>query len=338
MSNTYKQQGLSLPISKELSKRINSLRFLLIVFVVFIHNVQKEINFNGNLDVLEIPLYIEKIRDLISGIIARVAVPMFFLISSFLLYSKENNFVTVLKKKCKTILLPYILWQFLYLLWAFLVQNNPIRESFAKPEDRLLNYGVFDWLQAFFGNFTKEPVLTRTPYNYPLWFLRDLFILDLLFIPIKKIIDKFPFVILILVTVLWISDIQLWVISPEALLYFVLVYYIVKYNISEKGVDNIRLMDISIIYSLTIFLELFFMKNFSAIHKINIVVGILFFIRVSMYIIENSRLYKGLVWLGKYEFIVFAFYAFVIQYIVKIMYIIMPMQGVFILLDLFNNS
>jgi fucose 4-O-acetylase-like acetyltransferase len=303
--------------------------------VVFIHNVPERINFHGNLELLEIPLYIEKIRGLISGIIARVAVPMFFLISSFLLYSKENNFITVLKKKCKTILLPYILWQFLYLLWAFLVQNNPIRESFAKPEDRLLNYGVLDWFQAFFGNFTKEPGLTRGPYNYPLWFLRDLFILDLLFIPIKKTIDKFPFGILILVILLWFSDIQLWIVSPEALLYFILGYYIVKYNISEKGVDKIRLMDIGIIYFLTIFLELFFMESFSVIHKINIFVGILFFIKMSMYIIKNDRLCKGLTWLGKYEFIIFAFHAFVINYVAKIIYIIIPMRGIFILFEYF---
>jgi hypothetical protein len=158
-----------------------------------------------------------------------------------------------------------------------MVQNNPFRESFAQPDARLLNYGILDWLQAFFGNFTKDPGLTRTPYNYPLWFLRDLFILDLLFIPLKRLIDKFPFGILTIVALLWISDTQLWVVSPEALLYFILGYYVVKYNISEKIVDNIRFMDIGIIYSFTVISELFFMDKFVAIHKLNIIVGIIFF-------------------------------------------------------------
>jgi fucose 4-O-acetylase-like acetyltransferase len=308
----------------------------MIVFVVFIHNTPQEINFHGSLDVLEIPLYAEKTRDLISGVIGRVAVPMFFLISSFLLYSKENNFTTVLKKKLKTILLPYVLWQFLYLLWAFIVQNNPIRESFARSEDRLLNYGILDWLQAFFGNFTKEPSLIRAPYNYPLWFLRDLFILDLLFIPIKNMINKFPFGILIIVTILWIADIQLWVVSPEALLYFIFGYYIVKYNIRVKTTDKIHLIDICIIYSITIVLELFFRDKIPVIHKINILVGMLFFIKISLYIIKNDKLYKKLTWLGGYEFIIFAFHVWVLQYINKAMYIIIPMKGILILFEYFS--
>lgn len=326
----------SLPIDNELSKRIHSLRFLLIVFVVFIHNTPDEINFHGNVGVLEIPVYIEKIRILFSGIIARIAVPMFFLISSFLLYTKENNFKNVLKKKCRTILLPYMLWQILYLLWAFAVQNNPIRESFAKPEDRLLNYSVLDWLQAFFGNFTDEPGLTRTPYNYPLWFLRDLFILDLLFIPIKKIIDRFPFEILAFVILLWVSDIQLWVVSPEALLYFILGYYIVKYNINRDSIDAIRFMDVGIFYCLTISLELFFESKLVAVHKINIIIGIIFFIRLSYWFIKNGKFYNSLLWLGKYEFIIFAFHAFVLGYVIKIMYMIIPMKGVLILVEYFS--
>jgi surface polysaccharide O-acyltransferase-like enzyme len=323
-------------IEKNLSKRINSLRFLLIVFVVFIHNTPDEINFHGNIDVLQIPLYVEKIRYLISGIISRVAVPMFFLISGFLLYSKEKYFIIVLKKKCKTILLPYIIWQFIYLWWVFIVQNNPIRESFAQAEDRLLNYGILDWLQAFFGNFTKDPGLARTPYNYPLWFLRDLFILDVLFIPLKRLIDKFPFGILTIAALLWISDTQLWVVSPEALLYFILGYYIVKYSISEKMVDTIRFIDIGIIYSFTVISELFFTDTFIAIHKFNIIIGVLFFIKVSLYFIENSKVYNKLVWLGKYEFIIFAFHAWVLQYVIKVMYILIPMKNALILLEYFS--
>jgi surface polysaccharide O-acyltransferase-like enzyme len=330
-----RQQATPLTIDSNLSKRINALRFLLIVCVVFIHNTPEEINFHGNVDILEIPLYVDIIRNLISGIIARVAVPMFFLISGFLIYSKENDFVIVLKKKCRTILLPYIIWQILYLLWAFIVQNNPIRESFAAPEDRLLNYSMLDWFEAFFGNFTNKPGLTRTPYDYPLWFLRDLFILDLFFIPLKKAVDKFPFGVFLLVMLLWVSDIQLWIVSPEALLYFVLGYYIIKYNINENKINKIKIIDIGIIYFLTVALELFLEEKFVAIHKINIVVGIIFLTTMSSYFITNEKIYNKMVWLGRHEFIIFAFHAWVLQYVIKILYIIIPMKGVLILFEYF---
>jgi surface polysaccharide O-acyltransferase-like enzyme len=174
-----------------LSKRINSLRFLLIVFVVFIHNYVTEVNFSGGTEIYEIPLYVEKIRYLISQIIARVAVPLFFLISGFLLYIKETKYTTTLRKKCRTILLPYILWNILSIIFFFIAQSF----SFTKPyfaNNIIRNFDLIDWIDVFIGKFT-----TLRQYQYPLvyqfWFLRDLFILYLLYKLIKKIVDKFPF-------------------------------------------------------------------------------------------------------------------------------------------------
>jgi hypothetical protein len=43
-----------------------------------------------------------------------------------------------------------------------------------------------------------------------------------------------------------------------------------------------------------------------------------------------------LVWLGKYEFIIFVFHAWVIQYVIKIMYIIIPMKNALILFEYFS--
>ena len=319
-------------ITENLSKRIKSLQFILIFLVVTVHTL---VWFHIVIKTPE-PVYVEKIRILFSDIIAKAAVPMFFLISSFFLYSKEENFVAVLKKKSRTLLLPYILWQFLYLSWTFIVQNNPVRESLATQDIRLLNFNVLDWLQAFLGNFSDKSDLNRLPYNYSLWFLRDLFILNLFFIPIKKMIDKFPLTVLMITILLWISDIQLWVIAPRALLFFALGYYIIKYNITEKSVDKIRFRDVGIVYIITTLLVLFFKKELVAIEKINIITGCLFFIKASFYFIKNGKLYNSLVWLGKFVFIIFAFHALILQYVIKIMNILMPMEGGFLLLKYFS--
>jgi surface polysaccharide O-acyltransferase-like enzyme len=75
-------------IDENLSKRINSLRFLLIVFVVIIHNgISEKAFMQRNINAI-IPDYVENIQNLI-GIITAVAVPLFFLISGYLLYKKE---------------------------------------------------------------------------------------------------------------------------------------------------------------------------------------------------------------------------------------------------------
>ena len=316
-------------ITENLSKRITLLQFILSVFIVTEHTFITAMN-------IPEPIYVEKIRILFSEIFAKVAVPLFFLISSFFLYSKENSFVTVLKKKSRTILLPYILWHVLYLLWVFIIQNNPITESSAPPESRLLNYSVLDWVQAFFGHFVNNPGLDRVPYNYPLWFLRDLYILTLLFIPIKKMIDKFPFLVLMMATLLWVSDIQLWVVAPRALLFFISGYYIVKYNITEESVDKIRFRDVGIIYIFSIFLELFFKDKMVVIDKINVIIGIIFFIKASFYFIKDGKFYNSLVWYGKYRFIIYAFHALVLHYAIILMNTLIPMNGGFLLLKYFS--
>jgi fucose 4-O-acetylase-like acetyltransferase len=165
-------------IDRNLSKRINSLRFLLIVFVVFIHNNPTEVNFAGGTEIYTIPGYVNIIRELLFNIIASIAVPLFFLISGFLLYVKETKFVIVLQKKIQTILLPYIIWHILTIAFFFVAQSF----SFTKPYFVTLivrNFNVLDWIGVFIG---KTGIFAERgmPLVYQFWFLRDLFILDII--------------------------------------------------------------------------------------------------------------------------------------------------------------
>jgi hypothetical protein len=163
------------------------------------------------------------------------------------------------------------------------------------------NYGFIDWIDVFIGKFTE-----RREYNYPFvyqfWFLRDLFVLNLLFVWIKKIIDKFPLGIFILFAVLWINNINIYIISPEALLFFTFGYYIVKYNLNEKNIDTIKTIDLSAIYGVTIILEYYFIDIMPTLHKVNIFIGCIFFLKISYYFIQNIKIYEVLAWLEKYQY------------------------------------
>jgi surface polysaccharide O-acyltransferase-like enzyme len=78
------------------------------VFVVIIHNGLTEKDFAIRGITAAIPNYVENVQRLI-GIVAAIAVPLFFVISAYLLYTKEQAFLPVLKKKCRTIAAPYLL-------------------------------------------------------------------------------------------------------------------------------------------------------------------------------------------------------------------------------------
>lgn len=320
-------------ISGQVSKRIISLRFLLIVFVVFIHNTVSEVKYADTTTVYQIPEYARIVRVIVTDVFSRSAVPLFFLIAGYLFFAKETLFLPVLKKKSKTILLPYILWSVLVVLFYFIAQNIPLTKVFfSNPLNLVANFDLLDWLDVFAGMFTE-----RAPYPlvYQFWFIRDLFILNLLFIPIKQLINRFPFGTLIVFALLWVANVNNFLVSPEALLFFFLGYYIVKYNFSIESLDKIKLLDFSLIFLLTIVIEIFFYKDFGVIHKVNMILGSLFLLRISCYFIKNEKIFAILAWLEGYAFFVYAFHEPLLTVLKKVSVRIIPMEGGFILLHYF---
>jgi fucose 4-O-acetylase-like acetyltransferase len=265
-------------VEENLSKRINSLRFLLIVFVVIIHNGISAKGFTEKNIEAVIPAYVENVQRPI-GIITAVAVPLFFLFSAYLLYISEQQYIPVLKKKCRTILLPYFLWNLLLVLFYFLMQSLPYINRFfnSSLEHMIKNYGIIDWIDIFVGKFTERREF-KYPFVYHFWFLRDLIILNIFFLGIKKLADKFSLGTLVLLLIFWINNINIYVISPEALLFFSLCYYIKKYNFGIKNIDQIKTIDLSVIYGMTVILEYFYISSMPVLHKVNIIISCMFFL------------------------------------------------------------
>jgi fucose 4-O-acetylase-like acetyltransferase len=322
-------------VDSVLSKRIHSLRFLLIVFVVFIHNtvIDRGVNFSDGTQTFEIPLYAAKAKEL-AGTFTGIAVPLFFLISGFLLYAKEPKFFENLKKKCRTILLPYISWAILVVIFLFTAQNF----NFTKPYFATLivrNFSLMDWIGVFLGHFGKFAVEGGNPLVYQFWFLRDLFVLNLLFVMIKKIVDLYPGGALTLFFILCIGGINIYIVNTSALFFFALGYYIVKYNINYKHIDNIKTSDMAIMYMITIITSLFFREKIPIISVINIIVGIMFFIKLSYSFTKESKTYKIFAWLEQYAFWVYATHGIAIAIMVKLSVKIMPMNGGWLLVHYF---
>jgi fucose 4-O-acetylase-like acetyltransferase len=304
--------------------------------VVFIHGgvIDTSVNFSDGIQTFEAPFYVAKIQEL-TDTITCVAVPLFFLMSGFLLYVKELGFFENLKKKSKTILLPYFLWAILIIIFLFTAQGF----SFTKPYFATLivrNFSPLDWIGVFLGHCGKFAEPNAHPLVYQFWFLRDLFVLNLLFVLIKKIVDLYPGSAFVLFFLLWIGGINIYIVNTAALFFFALGYYIVKYKINYKYIDNIKTSDIVIMYMITILTSLFFKEKVTVISAINIIIGIMFFIRLSYSFIKIKRLYKILSWLEQYAFWVYATHGIVIAAMIKISIKITPMNGGWLLVNYFG--
>lgn len=163
------------------SKTIAFLRFPLIVGVVLIHCYYKELPIGGvKVPVMdEYPIY-KLIADLFSQVLARTAVPLFFLISGYLFFYKSSfswpMYGSKLRKRAQTLLLPYLFWNGalvgLHLLIELLFPS--VLSGEVKP---VLDYGWCDWWDIFWAREPSEPGGMPMPINYPLWFIRDLMVL-----------------------------------------------------------------------------------------------------------------------------------------------------------------
>jgi hypothetical protein len=319
-------------ITAEQSKRITSLRFVLIILIFFIHNVLDYTESNGARISLEVPEYVRIIRYLISQILAASAVPLFTLISSYLLFSKNEPYKLVLQKKSKSILLPYVLWTIISILYFFCIQS--ISDKFYQsPLLNVRQFRLIDWIDIFCGLFTSRAPF---PMVMQMWFLRDLFILIVFHKPIKKIIDKFPAASIITLTVLWVANFEHLNISHEVILFFCLGYYAVKFKVSIDIFDKLKWVDLLFVYIATATVELFFPSSVIFIHKVNIIMGVLFFLKLSKVLVANTKLYLKLEYLAGFSFFVYAAHEPTLNAVSNVWYRIFPMTNGYILFEYFG--
>lgn len=190
---------------------IRQLRLPMIVLVTFAHSYGR-VEEGFSLLTSEWNTY-AFLRLLISQILVKVAMPVFFIMSGYLFFANVDvwNFKvykTKIWRRIKTLLIPYLIWNLLMAIklkafsWSmFWVYWEPA--------------GVqIDW-------FGKEQLMTA-PANMPLWFLRDLMTISLLTPIIYILIRKLGLWLMGLLTILYLSGIYAFIpgLSVYAIYFF----------------------------------------------------------------------------------------------------------------------
>ncbi len=166
-------------IPESLSQRINATRFVMILAVILIHcNILFFIDNKA-----DAPISVA-IIELFSVYLPAVGVPFFFFISGYLLQTKHpsitlHSFYKLIVKRCKTILLPYLLWNTIAILFWIFINITPLnRYTGGGPE--------FDSFLGMLYYMYWRPALI------PLWFLRNLMGFIILVPLLQKILKYSP--------------------------------------------------------------------------------------------------------------------------------------------------
>jgi hypothetical protein len=230
---------INVRLSTESSRRIQLLRYPLIVGIVFLHSYKSDLSMQYNLVVATGFWYF--IQTLIAKSITMVSVPMFFTMSAYLLYVRfyftTGFYLKVIRSRFQTLLIPFFFWNSCILVAYALLPSIPVIGSlFAQtqvpPADQ---WGLFECVNLLVG-------LTGFPINFQFWFIRDLFLLitfsPLIYFIIKK---TSSFFLLCLLPVWFFTPIFLQGIETEveAILFFLGGAWFAIKGFDLNAVDNV---------------------------------------------------------------------------------------------------
>lgn len=175
-------------MTRYLSSKLTVLYTLLIIMVVYIHNYYLE----GREYALT-----SFLQNFISNGICRVANCLFFSISGYLFARNVETMKAIIKKafkRIRTLLLPYIIWNIIFVLWYVVLELLPGLSQFNNSHGIISIYLNSSFLQNLYRLFW-------TPAAFQLWFVRDLLIM-FAFSPIIYWITKKSWITAVIISIL----------------------------------------------------------------------------------------------------------------------------------------
>lgn len=147
-------------------------------------------------------------------------------------FFNKDSYISKTKKRIRTLLIPYIFWNLFALILFFIAENTPyISDLFSGKNLKVSHFGIQNFVRAFWA-----PVDGNTPFVYPFWFIRVLFIVCI-FSPLIYLLVKYTKIAgIVIVGIYWFLDIkQIVGFSSASLFFFTLGAYlsIYRYNLIE---------------------------------------------------------------------------------------------------------
>lgn len=262
--------------------------------IVFLHSYNLPENFKKN--------YIFYIENFVTNGITRSAVPFFFILSGFLFFHNFrfsfDNYLIKLKKRIKSILIPFLLWSLFYLILALLLNQINIK---------IVNYSIISICDFIYYLILK-------PIPFQLWFLRDLFIIVVVSPLIYLLLKKSGVVLLLILFVIWFNNYQIFiVIDNESAMFFTFGAYVSLYdskNMIQKKTKNKYLLMCLILWISTNILKLdadLIIRNLY-IHRVSQISGLFFLWYFYDFIYDKYGKevnYENVLWIRDYGFFIF---------------------------------
>lgn len=164
----------------------------------------------------------------------RFRIPMLFIISGYLFALGDTKpYPQRIGKRARTLLLPYLLWSAIGLALTFLLQQNHFTAQFVREAqiDQMgdnRSYAEIGWSGML-------PRWLLVPVSFQLWFLRCLFMYNLLYPLIRFAVLRIPYIWFPIVIFLWLTTFGAYLVEGEGLFFFSLGIWVAKKNFNIEN-------------------------------------------------------------------------------------------------------
>lgn len=340
MEKEFTSKSLTPIIEESISKRMTALRYVLAFLVVMFHN-NKTLLFvvqPGALSFSNPEFWLHLPQLFFQYVFTVAPVPLFFIFSAYLTGKKNHPYKILLKKKFFSLFLPLILWPALVIGIRILAKMALILLFPDKVTHELpfvSEWSVRDWFSAFFGYYHPEynkPDLCE-PFILPLYFIRDLLIMDILSPLIKKIIKVCPIPYAILLAAIYALGMRPAIVCVNALVFYSLGLYFTLYDFDFFAfADKVKWKHI-VFFALLLFY--IFLRSLKP--EFLLLLSCIILLKFSKIILEASeRTFNFFKYLSGYSFFLYAVHdAYLLMIFTKIWFKIIPSNFISDLLEYF---
>jgi fucose 4-O-acetylase-like acetyltransferase len=320
-------------INRFLSQKFRFYTFVCIALLLFVHGYNlKETYLTPFSHVSEKLTFTTFIEYFLANGALRFRIPMLFLISGYIFALQDHKpYGQRIRKRFKTLIIPFLIWSAVGLAITYLLQQFPITAQAVKDSqlDQLGDnrpYSEIGWL-GIVRRWLIRPV------SFQLWFIRSLFVYNMLYPIFKWAIMRYPMLWFSFLFVLWITMFNFFLFEGQGLFFFSLGIWLSKHNypIHKKPhwfshyLSWLFFIGISVIKTFMAFeLEAGSIASFwtlSVLHIISVSAGILAVWFGADYIVKWFMHQKWFVRATSFAFIIYALHVPLIHYFTRLAFI-----------------
>lgn len=262
---------------------------------------------------------------LMNRIIFSFHMPLFFIISGFF-FNKSNNFITILKKRIISLLVPYYFTCLMLLfLWFIFECPNPIIDTPIQSIKNILVNHIIGYLYGS-GNVNICKSIRNIQPVGAAWFIPCLFVVNVLyfiFCNIKNVIRRLIYIILCASLGIVIGKYVYLPFSVDVA--FIGVIFFIEGNIIFKYIHILYKKEIIVFVIVFFIISLFYIENISMNDRvyhylipqvIQATLGSLFCIYISIFINKNINFLQNILsFIGRNSIIILLYHIYIKDHI-----------------------